>query len=125
MTRASSRREAAKESTSEGASLQTESGSQASSSNVSETFPMTNPIRNPPERTPTTQNQRSLSQLCYQFGIREGDAQLPKEGQFADMPPPGFVTVNRHMCSHGAIPPFNTFLGMLLRQLSIAPSQLL
>ena len=85
---------------------------------------MTNPIRDPPERTPTTLNQRSLSQLCYQFGIREGDAQLPKEGQFADIPPPGFVTVNKHMCSHGAIPPFNSFLEKLLRQLSIAPSQL-
>jgi len=28
------------------------------------------------------------------------------------------------MCSHGAIPPFNNFLGTFLRQLSIAPSQL-
>jgi len=28
------------------------------------------------------------------------------------------------MCSHGAIPPFNPFIGTFLRQLSIAPSQL-
>ena len=28
------------------------------------------------------------------------------------------------MCSHGAIPPFNPFLGTFLRRLSIAPSQL-
>lgn len=85
---------------------------------------MTNPITNPPERTPTTLNQSSLSQLCYQFGIREGDAQLLEDGQFADIPPLGFVTVNRHMCSHGAIPPFKSFLRRLIRQLSISPSQL-
>lgn len=85
---------------------------------------MTNPIRSPPERIPTTLNQRSLGQLCYQFGIRAGDAQLPTESQFADLPPQGFVSVNKHMCSHGAIPLFNPFLEKLLRQLSIAPSQL-
>ena len=85
---------------------------------------MTNPIANPPERTPTTLNQRTFSQLCFQFGIREMDARLPEEGQFADIAPLGFVTVNRQMCSHGAIPPFNPFLGTFLRQLSIAPSQL-
>ena len=108
----------------EGTSSGTASGDQASSLNVSETLPVTNPIANPPERTATSLNKRSLSQLRHQFGIREEDALLPEKGQFADIPPPGFVTVNRQMCSHGAIPPFNSFLGTLLRRLSIAPSQL-
>ena len=128
MTHASSRRGAVKESASEDVSPRTESGSQASSSSASkpfpDTFPMTNLIQTPPERTPTKLSQRSLVQLCYQFGIRAGDAQLPTESQFADVPPQGFISVNKHMCSHGAIPPFNPFLEKLLRQLSIAPSQL-
>ena len=128
MTRASSKRKAAKESTSGDASQRTESGSQTSSSAVSkpfpDTIPMTNLIQSPPERTPTTISQRYFVQLCFQFGIRAGDALLPNETQTADMPPPGFISVNRHMCSHGAIPPFNPFLEQLLRQLSIAPSQL-
>lgn len=117
MTRASTRQ-------GEETFVRTESESQAFGSNISETIPMTNPIANPPERTPTTLNQRSFSQLCFQFGIREADARLPEDGQFADIAPLGFVTVNRLMCSHGAIPPFNSFLGTFLRQLSIAPSQL-
>lgn len=128
MTRASSKRKAARESTSGDASQRTESGSQTSSSVASEpfpdTFPTTNLIQTPPERTPTELSQRSLVQLCYQLGIRLEDAQLPTEQQTADLPPPGFISVNKHMCSHGAVPPFNTFLEKLLRQLSIAPSQL-
>lgn len=119
MTRASTRQQASGDET----SVRTESGSQASGSNISETIPMSNPIANLPERTPTTLNQRSFSQLCFQFGIREADARLPEDGQFADIAPLGFVIV-RQMCSHGAIPPFNSFLGTFLRQLSIAPCQL-
>ena len=128
MTRASSKREAAKESASGDVSQRIESGSQTSSSTASkpfpDTFPMTNLIQTPPERTPTVLTQRSFVQLCYQLGIRAEDAQLPTEHQTADLPPPGFISVNKHMCSHGAIPPFNPLLEKLLRQLSIAPSQL-
>jgi len=76
----------------------------------------------PPERASTSLTQRDLSRLCYQFGIREADALLPTIDQYADIAPVGFVTVNRQMCSHGAIPPFNDFLAPFLRQLSIAPS---
>jgi len=101
-----------------------QSGSQASGSNVGETFPITIPITNPPERAPTSLTQRDLSRLCYQLGIREADALLPTNDQRADIAPAGFVTVNRQMCSHGAIPPFSDFLASFLRQLSIAPSQL-
>jgi len=119
MTRASAR-----QAVEEAASLRVDSGSQTSVSQASESFPVTNPIMNPPERTQTTLNQRAFSQLCFQFGIREADALLPEKNQFADIAPFGFVTVNKHMCSHGAIPPFNDFLGTYLRQLSIAPSQL-
>jgi len=119
MTRASTRQAAE-----EAASLQIELGSQVSGSDASEIFPMTNPIANPPERTPTTLNHRAFSQLCFQFGIREADALLPEKDQFADIAPLGFVIVNKQMCSHGAIPPFNPFLGTFLQQLSIAPSQL-
>ena len=93
MTRASTRQQASREDT----SVKIESGSQASGSNIRETIPMTNPIANPPERTPTTLNQRSFSQLCFQFGICEADARLPEYGQFADIAPLGFVTVNRQM----------------------------
>ena len=96
----------------------------ASGSGAGESLVSTNPIMSPPERTPSTMNQRLVNQLCFQLGIREADVLLPGKGQFADMAPPGFVTVNRHMCLHGAIPPFNSFLGTFLRQLSIAPSQL-
>ena len=120
MTRARTCQQASREDT----FVRTESGSQASGSNISETIPMTNPIANPPERTPTTLNQRSFSQLCFQFGIREADERLPMDGQFADIAPLGSVTVNRQMFTHGAIPPFNPFLGTFLWQLSIAPSQL-
>jgi len=119
MTRAS-----AQQAAEEAASLQVESGSQASGSDANEIFPMTNPIANPPERTPTTLNHRAFSQLCFQFGIREADARLLEKDQFADIAPLGFVTVYKQMCSHGAIPPINPFLGTFLRQLSIAPSQL-
>ena len=63
----------------------------------SETLPVTIPIANPPERTATSLNKRSLSQLRHQFGIREEDALLPEKGQFADIPPPGFVTVKTNV----------------------------
>jgi len=119
MTRASTR-----QAVGEAASLRTQSGSQASGSDAEETFPVTNLITNPPERTPTTLNRRAVNQLCFLFGIREADARLPERNQFADIAPLGFVTVNKQMCSHGAIPPFNDFLGTFLRSLSIAPSQL-
>jgi len=119
MTRASDK-QAAEEAT----SLRAQSGSQASGSNAEETFPITNPISSPPEGASTTLTQRDLSRLFFQFGIREADALLPGKDQFADIAPLGFVTVNRQMCSHGAIPPFNDFLATFLRQLSIAPSQL-
>jgi len=114
----------AKQAAEEAASLQTQSGSQASGSDAEETFPITNPISSPPERASTALTQRDLSRLCFQFGIREADALLPGKDQFADIAPLSFVTVNMHMCSHGAIPPFNDFLGSFLRCLSIAPSQL-
>ena len=128
MTRASSKRKATKETASGDAPQRTESGSQTSSSSASQpfpdTFPMTSLIQNPPERTPTKISQRSFEQLRFQFGIRAEDALLPSNTQTADMPPPGFISVNRLMCSYGAIPPFNPFLENILRQLSIAPSQL-
>jgi len=119
MTRAS-----AKQAVEEVASLRTQSGSQASGSEASETFPITNPIASPPERTATTLTQRAFSQLCFQFWICEADARLQKKYQFADIAPLCFVTVNKQMRSHGAIPPFNSFLATFLRQLSIASSQL-
>ena len=84
----------------------------------------TNPNRNPKTAVPNASDTYTTSDCYHQFGIRAGDAQLPIEQQFGDLPPPGFISVNKHMCSHGAIPPFNPFLEKLLRQLSIAPSQL-
>jgi len=120
MTRASARQQAVEEAT----SARTESGSQASGPGANENFPISNPIANPLERTPTTLNRRTFSQLCFQFGIHEADARLSKEGQFADIAPFGFVTINRQMCSHGAILLFNPFLGTFFRRLSIAPSLL-
>jgi len=119
MTRAGARKQAEEEA----ASQRAQSGGQASSSDASE-FPTSNPISNPPERTRTILTERSFSQLIFSLGIREADAQLPTKDQTADIAPQGFVTVNRHMCSHGAIPPFNTFLAFFLRRLSIAPTQL-
>jgi len=119
MTRAS-----AKQAAEEAASLRIQSRSQASGFDAEEIFPTTNPISSPLERASTALTQRDLSRLCFQFGIREADALLPRKDQFANIAPLGFVTVNRHMYSHGAIPPFNDFLGIFLRRLSIAPSQL-
>jgi len=113
-----------KQAAEEASSLRAQSGSQASGSNAGATFPITNPIMSPPERASTSLTQRDLSRLCYQFVIREADALLPTKDQYADIAPAGFVTVNRQMCTHGAIPPFNDFLATFLRQLSIAPSQL-
>ena len=119
MTRSGARKKAVKDVS----SSQVTSDNQFSSSDADE-FPISNPITNPPERTPTSLNERFFKQIIFQLGIREADAQLPMEGQFADIAPPGFVTVNKQMCSHGAIPPFNPFLATFLRRLSIAPSQL-
>jgi len=110
-----------KQAAGESASSRADSGNQTSSS---EAFPITNPITSPPERVETTLTQRAFGQLTFQYGIREADALLPGKNQFADIAPSGFVTVNKQMCSHGAVPPFNDFLGTFLRRLSIAPSQL-
>ena len=82
------------------------------------------PLVNPPERASSTLLYKTFRQLCTQFGIAEDDAILPEKNNTADVAPPGFVAVNRQMCSSGAIPPFNNFLQHLLRQLAIAPFQL-
>ena len=82
------------------------------------------PLVNPPERVPTTLSYKVFRQLCAQFGIAESDAILPARSNTADIAPSGFVTVNRHMCLSGGVPPFNDFFQQLLHQLAIAPSQL-
>ena len=82
------------------------------------------PLVNPPERAPTSLSYKVFRQLCAQFGIVESDAILPERNNTADIAPSGFVTINRQMCLSGGIPPFNDFFQQLLRQLSIAPSQL-
>ena len=97
---------------------------QTSVSGASATFPSARIIQNPPERTPTTINQKAVTQYCTQHGIPETDALLPTPEQYADSPPTGYVTVNRFMLSLGAIPPFNDYIASTLQSLAIAPCQL-
>jgi len=87
-------------------------------------FKLPEVIQNPPEKAPTTLNQKTMIQLCTQHGIPEADALLPSSEQYAHSPPTGYITVNRFMLSHGAIPPFNNYLARILQRLAIAPSQL-
>jgi hypothetical protein len=88
------------------------------------TFPIAIPIENPPEKTPTLLKQRTLNQLCIQFGIAEAEVLLPGPNDFADRPPYGYIAINRQMCSSGAIPPFNEFLRQTFLRLTISPFQL-
>ena len=85
-----------------------------------EAIPIPAPLTNPPERISTTLHYRAFSQLCVQFGTVEAEAILLGKRDTADIPPPGFVAVNRQMCMSGAIPPFNDFLQQLLLRLSIS-----
>ena len=80
------------------------SSPQEGTEQVEDAFPVAVPLNDPPERTPTTLSHKAFRQLCIQFGIAEADALLPEINDTADMPPHGFVAVNRQMCSSGAIP---------------------
>ena len=97
---------------------------QGETESAEETFPIATPLVNPPERISTTLTYKVFRQLCALFGIAEADAILPERSDTADIPPSGFVAVNRQMCTSGAIPPFNDFLQRLLLRLAISPFQL-
>ena len=104
--------------------VQAEVTAQALESTVGGTISIPAPLVDPPERTPTTLTQKTMLQICSQFGIPAADALLPSANRFAHAPPQGYVTVNRQMLTNGGIPPFSPFIGTILRRLAIAPSQL-
>ena len=62
--------------------------------------------------------------ICKQFSLSEDEVKFPERDDLSDRPPVGYVTVCKGMLQSGAIPPFNPYLEMILKNLAIAPYQL-
>ena len=79
-----------------------------------------------PSATPRSSiTQDALEKICFQHQLPLDMVRLPEPSDRPHTPPEGYTACNRYIFWSGAIPPFTEFLRNILREIGIAPGQLI